>query len=79
VLISEASKQIVLLELTVPWDDRIEEANKRKREKYAELVEECRRNGWRARCQPIEMGCRGFAGRSLCRAYNTLGIAGARR
>lgn len=28
VLISEASKQIVLLELTVPSEDRIEEANK---------------------------------------------------
>ncbi|KAK0148843.1 hypothetical protein N1851_010754 [Merluccius polli] len=76
-LISEASKQIVLLELTVPWEDRIEEANERKRAKYAELVEECRSNGWRARCEPIEVGCRGFAGQSLCRAYNILGITGA--
>jgi len=40
VLISEASKQIVLLELTVTWEDHIEEANERKRVKYAELVEE---------------------------------------
>ncbi|XP_067284127.1 uncharacterized protein [Pseudorasbora parva] len=76
-LISETSKQIVLLELTVPWEDRIEEANERKRAKYAELVEECRNNGWRARCEPIEVGCRGFAGQSLCRAYNILGIIGA--
>jgi len=60
VLISEASKQIVLLELTVPWEDRIEEANERERAKYAEPVEECRSNGWRARCEPIEVGCRGF-------------------
>ncbi|KAJ8004371.1 hypothetical protein DPEC_G00158500 [Dallia pectoralis] len=34
-LISETSKQIILLELTVPWEDRIEEANERKRAKYA--------------------------------------------
>ncbi|KAK0131186.1 hypothetical protein N1851_034112 [Merluccius polli] len=30
-----------------PWEDRIEEANERKRVKYAELVEQCRSNGWR--------------------------------
>jgi len=41
VLISEASKQIILFELTVPWEDRIEEANERKRSKYIELVKEC--------------------------------------
>ena len=55
----------------------MEEAYERKREKYSLLVEECRSNGWRARCQPIEVGCRGFAGQSLCRAYRMLGITGA--
>lgn len=29
------------------------------------------------RCEQIEVGCRGFAGQSLCRAFNTLGITGA--
>lgn len=38
-LISEASKQIILLELTVPWEDSVEEANERKVEKYTELIE----------------------------------------
>ncbi len=28
-----------MLELTVPWEERIEEANERKRAKYQELVE----------------------------------------
>ncbi|KAL3991499.1 leucine-rich repeat-containing protein 16 [Sarotherodon galilaeus] len=65
VVTSVASKQVILLELT------------RKRAKYSELVEECRSNGWRARCQPIEVGCRGFAGQSLCRAHKMLGIVGA--
>jgi len=32
VLISEASEQIVPRELTVPWEDRIEEANEKKRQ-----------------------------------------------
>ena len=71
VLISEALKQTVLLDLTVPWEDLIEEVNDRKRATYAELLEECWSNAWRARCEPIEVGCRGFPGQSLCRAYNT--------
>ena len=78
VLLSVTSKQVILLELTVPWEERMEEASERKREKYAELVEECQRRGWRAQCLPIEVGGRGFAGRSLCRAY-LLGITGVRK
>ena len=46
VLILETLKQLILLELTVPWEDHTEEVNKRKRAKYAELVEECQSNGW---------------------------------
>ncbi|XP_063049947.1 tripartite motif-containing protein 16-like [Engraulis encrasicolus] len=71
--------QVVLLELTVPWEDRMEEAQERKRAKYADLVAECRRNGWIARCEPIEVGCRGFAGRSLHRVLGLLGIHGLHR
>lgn len=71
VLFSETSKQIILLELTVPWEDRIEEANEKRRAKYTGLVEDYRSNRWRTRCEPIEVGCRGFVGRSLCRAYST--------
>ncbi|XP_061896833.1 uncharacterized protein LOC133645919 [Entelurus aequoreus] len=76
VLTSESTKQVVLLELTVPWEERIDEANERKRAKYAELTVECRSNGWRARCEPVEIGCRGFAGHSLQRVFRILGIRG---
>ncbi|XP_053183947.1 LOW QUALITY PROTEIN: uncharacterized protein LOC128367182 [Scomber japonicus] len=77
VLTSPSSKQVLLVELTVPWEDRMEEANERKRLKYQELTEECRRRGWKARCEPVEVGCRGFAARSLCKIYTLLGITGA--
>ncbi|KAI7802934.1 polyprotein, partial [Triplophysa rosa] len=77
VLFSDARKQVVLLELTVPWEVRMEEANERKRAKYADLVEKCRTRGWRAQCVPIEVGCRGFAAQSLCKACSLLGITGA--
>ena len=66
-----------MLELTVPWEERMEEAQERKREKYQELVEDCRRNGWRTRCMPVEVGSRGFASHSLIKAYGTMGITGA--
>lgn len=68
ILMSEATKQVVLLGLTVPWEDRMQE---RKRSKYAPLVTECRRLGWKAHCEPIEVDCRGFAG-------GTLGSVGSR-
>ncbi len=34
VLLSDSTKQVVLLELTVPWEDRLEEAFERKLAKY---------------------------------------------
>ncbi len=77
ILVSEATKQLILLELTVPWEERMEEAQERKREKYQELVEDCQRNGWRTRCMAVEVGSRGFASHSLSKAYGTLGITGA--
>ncbi|XP_061925310.1 uncharacterized protein LOC133664585 [Entelurus aequoreus] len=79
VLVSESTKQAVLLELTVPWEDRLEEAFERKLSKYAGLVSDCQQAGWRARCFPVEVGCRGFAARSLVRAFSSLGIDGERK
>ncbi|XP_028316518.1 uncharacterized protein LOC114471795 isoform X5 [Gouania willdenowi] len=76
VLTSDSTKQVVLLELTVPWEDRIDEANERKRAKYCELTTECRSNGWRARCESVEIGCRGFAGHSQQRVFKLLDIRG---
>lgn len=41
VLVSETSRQVVLLELTVHWEDGMEEAYERKRAKYEELASKC--------------------------------------
>ena len=61
----------------MPWEERIEEANERKRTKYQELVEECRERVWRTFYEPIEVGCRGFAERSLCKVQSRFGVTGA--
>ncbi|TWW62302.1 hypothetical protein D4764_04G0009490, partial [Takifugu flavidus] len=76
VLTSESTKHVVLVELTVPWEDRLEEVNERKRAKYANLVIECQNKGWKAHCEPVEVGCRGFAGQSLPRTLKLLGVKG---
>ncbi|KAK6172576.1 hypothetical protein SNE40_016203 [Patella caerulea] len=79
VIWSQGTRQAVLLELTVPWEDRIEEAYERKMAKYQQLVEDCKQRGWRTWCLAIEVGCRGFAGQSMWRALRTLGVVGAER
>ncbi|XP_063058826.1 uncharacterized protein LOC134452393 [Engraulis encrasicolus] len=76
IIVSDSTKQLIILELTVPWEERMEEANERKRAKYQELVEECRSQGWKTCCEPLEVGCRGFAGRSLCKVLTMLGLTG---
>lgn len=67
---------MIILELTVPWEEEIEEASERKWAKYQELMGECRERSWRTFYEPIEVGCRGFAGRSLCKVLGRLGIVG---
>ena len=78
-LVSESTKNIIIMELTVPWEDRLGEANERKRTKYEHLVIDCRAKGWKARCMPIEVGSRGFVGHSLHKALSALGITGTAR
>ena len=47
ILWSTETKQVLLIELTVPWEENIEVACERKLEKYQELVEQCKVNKWR--------------------------------
>ncbi|XP_078666098.1 uncharacterized protein LOC144908400 [Branchiostoma floridae x Branchiostoma belcheri] len=79
ILFSRKTTQVVLLELTVPWEDRMEEANERKRMKYQELVSRCREKGWKTWYFPVEVGCRGFIGQTLWKALGQLGVAGKKR
>lgn len=51
----------------------MDEANERKKAKYAELITECRSNSWKARCEPVKVG---FAGHSLLRTLKLRGVKG---
>ena len=48
--------------------------NKIKKTKNEELVINSIEQGWKARCTPIEFGCRGFTGSSLYKVLSALGI-----
>jgi hypothetical protein len=65
-----------LVELTVPWEDSVEEAYERKRLKYSELAADAEQRGWKVRIYPVEVGCRGFVGRSSVRFLKDLGMRG---
>ena len=76
VLWSISTKKVVIIELTVPWEERCEEANERKKAKYEDLLAECRQQGWKTWNFPVEVGCRGFPAQSLGRTFSALGIKG---
>ena len=64
----------MLIELAFLWEENIDVVCKRKLKKYQELVEQCKYSKWQTACYPIEVGCRGFTGRSLCRILNQVGM-----
>ena len=45
---SMATKQAILLEMTVSWENRIDDEYERKSLKYQELAEDCQQNGLRS-------------------------------
>ena len=79
ILWSQGTKQVVLIELTVPWKERMEEAHELKLNKYQALIFASQQNVWKAWNLPVEVGCRGFAGQSLWRALGPLRIEGPAR
>jgi hypothetical protein len=79
VIWSPNNKKLVVIELTVPWETRCEEAFERKKTKYTELVEQCQQQGWRCWLFPVEVGARGFAAQSLWKTLGNLGVKGQER
>ncbi len=77
VLWSVAEKSLILTELTVPWEEGLEAAYERKKAKYADLFTERRESGWSVSLYPVEVGARGFVGRSASCLLKNLGLRGA--
>ena len=76
VLWSPSLKKVYIIELTVPWEDAVDEAYERKHLRYADLAAEAQHRGWNAEVRPVEVGCRGFVARSTTRLFADLGVRG---
>ena len=76
---SESTRQLGIIELTVPNEERIEISGELKRLKYEEIAQEGKKNGWRVRIWAIEVGCRGFPAISLSTLLKDMGYQGGRR
>ena len=74
VLFSRGSKRIIFIELTVPWEEGVEEAYERKLLRYLDLVKDCIANGWNAACYIVDIGARGVVARSMVKLTKELGL-----
>ena len=52
---------LIAIKGTVPWDERCGEAHQRNADKYAELMDECRKIGWITWLFPLEVEYRGVS------------------
>lgn len=76
VLWSVSQRRLYFVELTVPWEDSVEEAYERKKLRYADLAAEAEQRGWQVRVCPVQLGCRGFIARSTILLLGELGVCG---
>ena len=74
VIFSISRKTVVMLELTVPLEDNISAAHKRKEENYEDLVSSCEQNGYKTHFFAVEVGCLGYCPHSLLHCFESLGL-----
>ncbi|GFO09892.1 polyprotein [Plakobranchus ocellatus] len=79
VIHSASTQQIIMVELTVPYESRMEEAHTFKEAKYLELTKELKKDGYEAKVMPVEIGARGFVGSSAYDLLSKLSIGGKKR
>ena len=73
---SDSKKSVLLIELTVPWEENREEAHERKKNRYETLRADCVEKGWICHVIPIEVDCRSFLGRSVISFLSKIVITG---
>ncbi|GFR80239.1 reverse transcriptase [Elysia marginata] len=78
---SPSTQQFIMVELTVPYESRMEQAHTYKKEKYLDLTKEREENGCRVKIMPIEIDAKGFAGSSTYEFISKLhvSISGTKR
>ena len=79
VLISESSRTVVIVELTVPYESNMSESHEFKMAKYEGLAREIRQKGYRTQLFAVEVGARGLAGGTVYSLFQRLGLSGQAR
>ncbi len=74
VLWSPTTKLPYVVELTVPWEEGVEEAYVSN--KYFDLAAEASQNGWKTIIFSGEVGCRGFVATSTTSFLRKTGVKG---
>ncbi|GFN99417.1 polyprotein [Plakobranchus ocellatus] len=79
VIHSASTQKIIMVELTVPYESRMEEAHAFKEGKYLELTKELKKDGYEDKAVPVEIGAREFVGSSAYGLLSKLSIGGNKR
>ena len=79
VIWSDTVKRVIIVELTVPWEENMEGAFERKKLRYENLRMECEDKGWACQVMLIEVGCCGFIGRTTTSYLTRLGLTNRAR
>ena len=78
-LVSDSSRKMGVVELTVPSEERIELSGELKRTKYRILQEDGKKNKWDVQVWAVEVGCRGFPASSMASFLKEMGVQGGER
>ncbi|GFO28981.1 polyprotein [Plakobranchus ocellatus] len=79
VIHSVSTQQIIMVELTVPNESIMEEADAFKEGKYPDLTKELKKDGYEAKVMLVEIGARGFVGSAAYGLLSKLSISGNKR
>ena len=79
VLWSESGAWVSLVELSVPYESRLNEQHEYKLRKYEDLANQVTSEGYKCTIKPVEVGARGFVSASTCQLLGQLGIKGHKR
>ena len=75
VIYSNLTRQVILIELTVPIEDNILQRHRDKESKYNKLIDDIKINQWNAYIFAVEVGSRGYIAKSLLAAFSRLGMS----
>lgn len=79
VLTSQSAATLIIMELTVPWEDRMGTSNAIKNDKYSDLVLDLTEKGFKVYFFAVEVGARGLVGRSVYAFLREIGLPNKER